>query len=263
MQAYFLRYPNPQSSHVVSVDVLDRRIEQRPSQGTADMPRFVLCTSRLILKRGSLPRWAPKGIIRKPESWVLEDTEVDLDEAATPDSGKSPRTMTIWTRNVDHTSVLSVTEGLRFVERAPADAQAEQKGGTTESHVRADVRSGISFSVLRKRIEKFGLNRFIAHKDTVRVLQRCFSTNRQSSEGLIWTMTHLSAIIGTGTAPVPLLEPTHPSKKERLLHMLRPPFLDGNPPTLLQRLRQHWRRWRGKSDGTQASAPETHMSTHS
>ncbi|KAI3486879.1 hypothetical protein L1887_49517 [Cichorium endivia] len=89
VRSYFLRYPNPSASHVLSVDVIDRRIEYRPvrsgsyltpssSSVTLDsqidtIP--VLCTTRLILKRGNLPKWAPSGIIKNAESWVMEQSE--------------------------------------------------------------------------------------------------------------------------------------------------------------------------------------------
>ena len=95
VRAYFLRYPNPNASHVLSVDVIDRRIEYRPvrngSSSSASTSSVtlddledsaairtipVLCTTRLILKRGNLPKWAPSGIMKNAESWVMEESEV-------------------------------------------------------------------------------------------------------------------------------------------------------------------------------------------
>src|ERR1700730_7276649 len=61
--AFFLRYPNPYAAHVVSCDVVSRTHTESGS----------LLTTRLILKRGALPRWAPKGIITRAETWVIEE----------------------------------------------------------------------------------------------------------------------------------------------------------------------------------------------
>lgn len=88
--AFFLRYPNPYASHVLACDVVSRDFT----------PSGSLVTTRLILKKGSLPRWAPQGIIKKAESWVIEETEVD------PEG----RTVRCATRNLDHVKALRVEE---------------------------------------------------------------------------------------------------------------------------------------------------------
>lgn len=96
--AFFLRYPNPYAAHVVSCDVVDR---QQTESGT-------LLTTRLILKRGALPRWAPKGIVSRAESWVVEESEVDP-------YGKVVRCRT---KNLDHVKVMQVEETHLF-EQTP------------------------------------------------------------------------------------------------------------------------------------------------
>lgn len=65
-----------------------------------------LRTSRLILKRGMLPKWAPQGIISRAESWVIEESEVNPD-------GKIVKCVT---RNVDHVKVLQVVESVVLQE---------------------------------------------------------------------------------------------------------------------------------------------------
>lgn len=160
----------------------------------------VLKTTRLILKRGTLPRWAPKGLIRNAESWVLEESEVELDAhasssapaaaAAAAAAAVPGRTMRSWTRNLDHTTVLAVTEQNVFSERLAgastllphhqeqhsaeaADKTQEKKrrdgAGTSGSALHSNfyVESGIGFALLRSRIEKFGLNRVVTHVDSV------------------------------------------------------------------------------------------------
>jgi PRELI-like family len=90
--AYFLRYPNPYASHIISCDVISRHIT----------PEGRLRTSRLILKRGVLPKWAPQGIVSRAESWVIEESEVNPE-------GKIVKCIT---KNVDHVKVLQVIESV-------------------------------------------------------------------------------------------------------------------------------------------------------
>ncbi len=59
-----------------------------------------MVTTRLILKRGSLPKWAPQGIMSKAESWIIEESEVD------PLNGVVRCT----TKNLDHVKVMRVEE---------------------------------------------------------------------------------------------------------------------------------------------------------
>ena len=92
--AFFLRYPNPYASHVLSCDVVSR--DQTPSGS--------LLTTRLILKKGSLPRWFPKGIVSRAEYWVVEESEVDP-------HGKLVRCVT---KNLDHVKVMQVEESVRI-----------------------------------------------------------------------------------------------------------------------------------------------------
>ena len=94
--AFFLRYPNPYASHVLSCDVVSR--DQTPSGS--------LLTTRLILKKGSLPRWFPKGIVSRAEYWVVEESEVDP-------HGKLVRCVT---KNLDHVKVMQVEESVQFAQ---------------------------------------------------------------------------------------------------------------------------------------------------
>lgn len=97
--------------------------------------------------------------------------------------GSRGRQMRTWTRNLDHTTVLAVAEGLTFTEllervdandTASSSSTIKGKGKAavppalpnqlhclTSAHITSDV------SVLWHRIEKFGLKRFKAHMDTV------------------------------------------------------------------------------------------------
>ncbi|KAJ3890644.1 MSF1-domain-containing protein [Lentinula edodes] len=131
--AYFLRYPNPYASHIISCDVISRTVTH---SGT-------LQTTRLILKRGSLPRWAPKGIISRAESWVLEESEVD----------PLGQTLRCTTKNLEFTKVMKMEESV-FIRQT--------EDGKTVQTTEARVLSGFGWG-LTKRIESHGLNRFKAH----------------------------------------------------------------------------------------------------
>ena len=90
-QAFTLRYPNPFAPHVITVDTIERNW---------DAESGVLRSSRLVLKRGTLPSWAPKGILEKSDTWVLEESTINLLEG----------TMTLSNRNLDHRRVMEVVE---------------------------------------------------------------------------------------------------------------------------------------------------------
>lgn len=131
--AYFLRYPNPYASHIISCDVISRELTSSGS----------LVTTRLILKKGQLPRWAPKGIISRAESWVIEESEVDP-------LGKTVRCTT---KNTEFTKVMKVEESVYF-QQTPE--------GKTQQTTEARIVSGFGWG-LTKRIETHGLNKFKAH----------------------------------------------------------------------------------------------------
>lgn len=106
--AFFLRYPNPYASHVISCDVISR--DQTPSGS--------LVTTRLILKRGAMPRWFPKGIVSRAESWVVEESEVDP-------HGKLVRCVT---KNLDHVKVMQVEESVQFAQTMEGSVPVLSKG---------------------------------------------------------------------------------------------------------------------------------------
>ena len=112
--AYFLRYPNPYATHVLSTDVIERHFDP-------DTRR--LSTTRLHLKRSKVPpavlKLLPKGILGGSsdagQSYVLETSVVDANEGW----------MKTETRNLEWTGILSVVEK-QIYRRAPND-QAEGK----------------------------------------------------------------------------------------------------------------------------------------
>lgn len=136
--AYFLRYPNPHASHILSCDVISR----------TPTPEGTLRTSRLILKRGILPKWAPRGIISRAESWVIEESEVDPEN----------KTVKCVTRNLDHVKVLQVVESVVL---------KEAHDGKTVQSSEARVVSRFGWG-LTKRIESLGVMKFKSHLEKSR-----------------------------------------------------------------------------------------------
>jgi len=108
--AYFLRYPNPYSTHVLSTDVIDRSFDPVAQR---------LYTTRLHLKRSKLPpavlKLLPKSILggtsnNSSQAYILEKSVVDVKEGW----------METESRNLEWTGVLSVVE--RQMYRRPSNA---------------------------------------------------------------------------------------------------------------------------------------------
>jgi 4-amino-4-deoxychorismate lyase len=114
--AYFLRYPNPYATHVLSTDTIARSYD-------ADTQR--LTTIRLHLKRSKLPsailKLLPRSLLGASatgdtQSFILEKSVVDIKEGW----------MDTESRNLEWTGVLSVVERQKFVRPSPDDAKVAQ-----------------------------------------------------------------------------------------------------------------------------------------
>ncbi|BGO89025.1 hypothetical protein NBRC10512_008216 [Rhodotorula toruloides] len=153
VQAHNLRYPSPYGKHILSSDVISRSFN--PSTN-------VLKTTKLILKRGKVPRWAPRVIQRIDKTWVLEETEIEmglvepdgalLPADGGPDAGGMKRELRTRSRNIDRTEFMEVFEWQVF---------REKKGDpfSTEVTTLSRVTSEFGFWPLSQRIEKYGLSR--------------------------------------------------------------------------------------------------------
>jgi 4-amino-4-deoxychorismate lyase len=119
--AYFLRYPNPYSTHVLSTDTISRSYDPATQR---------LTTLRLHLKRSKLPSAVLKLVPRSflgasaggdTQSYILEKSVVDIKEGW------------MWTesRNLEWTGVLSVVERQEFKRPDSAfQGDFESKSGT-------------------------------------------------------------------------------------------------------------------------------------
>lgn len=92
-------------------------------------PTGSLVTTRLILKRGALPRWAPRGIMSRAESWVVEESEVDP-------FGKTIRCIT---KNLDHVKVMQVEESVFFRQTPEGCVRAIQSVFTCSRILQEDA----------------------------------------------------------------------------------------------------------------------------
>lgn len=165
--AFFLRYPNPFARHVLSVDVLSRRVDPVTGQ---------IHTTRLILKRGILPKWATRWLPssatsggRGLDAWVLEESVVDPPgwgegrdlQGEDEEYGKQPR-LRVQQGNLNHRKLMHVIEG------------GELRTGpnsTTLHHTTAEVRShfgGAWSNLIRQRIESYGVGKFEGNSETSR-----------------------------------------------------------------------------------------------
>lgn len=101
--AYFLRYPNPYSTHVLSTDTISRQLD--PVSGRLHIVRLHLKQSKLP---SAVVKLLPVGILAgsdgQARNFVLETTVIDPKEGW----------METETRNLQYTGVLTVIEQQRF-----------------------------------------------------------------------------------------------------------------------------------------------------
>lgn len=133
VSAFWQRYPNPFSTHVLTEDVVYREV-------TEDQR---LLSRRLLMKTNRLPRWAecffPSGMSRSV--YIVEDSIVD----------PVNRSLTTYTWNLNHTTLMSVEERCIFRD-------SEDQPATTQLKREAWISSSIyGFS---RPIQEFGLARF-------------------------------------------------------------------------------------------------------
>ncbi|KAI9768841.1 MAG: hypothetical protein M1840_004655 [Geoglossum simile] len=155
--AYFLRYPNPYSTHVLSTDVIDRHIDPKTQR---------LHTVRLHLKRSKLPsavlKLLPKSILGatsndSSQAYILERSVVDVNEGW----------METESQNLEWTGVLSVVE--RQVYQRPLGLAAMTGDDNINSppsprtwdfpqDERTDVTTTVTFH------SRLGQSRFLHHR---------------------------------------------------------------------------------------------------
>ncbi|XP_075774834.1 PRELI domain-containing protein 1, mitochondrial [Pelodiscus sinensis] len=131
--AFWQRYPNPYSKHVLTEDLVQREV-------TAD---HKLLSRRLLTKTNRMPRWAERFFPANAARlvYVLEDSIVD----------PQARTMTTYTRNINHARLMVVEE------RCVYSMNPENSGWT---EVRREVWVSSSLFGVSRAVQEFGLARF-------------------------------------------------------------------------------------------------------
>jgi 4-amino-4-deoxychorismate lyase len=119
--AYFLRYPNPYSKHVLCTDVIDRYVDPSTKR---------LHTTRLHIKRSKVPaamlKFLPAGLAGPggaQQSYVIEKSTVDVGEGW----------METESRNMEWTGILSVIERQDYQQQPlPTDNWQDKLAATNE-----------------------------------------------------------------------------------------------------------------------------------
>ncbi|MCJ1466797.1 hypothetical protein MMC07_005417 [Pseudocyphellaria aurata] len=168
--AYFLRYPNPYATHVLSTDVIDRHFDPSSQR---------LSTTRLHLKKSKIPpailKLLPKGIVGASsdagQSYILEKSVVDIREGW----------MKTESKNLEWTSILSVIEKQTY--RRPMGSGSGASKSTDVMDDTKDRDTNVTTTVTL--VSRFGQNRV--------------TTNRRK-EGLATAIPEVS--LGEENAPV-------------------------------------------------------------
>jgi 4-amino-4-deoxychorismate lyase len=136
--AFFLRYPNPYSKHVISTDVLERHFDPKTQR---------LTTTRLLLKKSRMPsavlRLLPRNLLGTAagsgdsQSYILERSVVDIKEGW----------MRTESRNLELRTVLDVIERhtyLRGTASPASTAFSPEDGPIPATSEQTDVRTVVT-----------------------------------------------------------------------------------------------------------------------
>ena len=168
-KAHWLKYPNPFASHVLTSDVLERRLIDSSTAVAADQNSTAasnnnnnntrsttkipttsgetgsveMRSTRLFLKKGVLPQWTRQLLPTQPsQAFILEDSTIN----------PQTQTLTTLTRNLSHRTLLYIEEEQRFTPHP-------ENSGWTQVEMEARIVSNFGWG-LSGRIEAFGYQRF-------------------------------------------------------------------------------------------------------
>ncbi|XP_055704049.1 protein preli-like [Phlebotomus papatasi] len=128
-QAFWLKYPNPHSNHVLTEDTIQREVRDGK-----------LYSKRLLSKTNRVPKWGERFYNAKSVK-IVEESVCDPRE----------RTLVTYTRNIAFTKIMSVTEKVVYVT-------SKENPAKTVAHRSAWIDSQVfGFS---RAISAFGLDRF-------------------------------------------------------------------------------------------------------
>lgn len=114
-------------------------------------PDNKLRSTRLILKRGQLPKWLPKNLVEKAESWVVEESTVD----------PTNQRLNCKSYNIDHIKLMRLIEEAKFTGEKK-NITHHDTNATVISNIGTSTSSwmDIGVQVMRSRIENYTIKRF-------------------------------------------------------------------------------------------------------
>nr|CAI5859721.1 unnamed protein product [Callosobruchus analis] len=127
-QAFWRRYPNPNSKHVLSEDTIERGVESGK-----------LLSKRLLSKTNSIPKWAER-FMHTRHVYIIEESIVD----------PTNKVLVTYTRNLGYAKVMSVTEKVVYVESAEHPGKTvAMRSAWIDSQVRGFSRAICAFGYER------------------------------------------------------------------------------------------------------------------
>lgn len=149
--AIWLKYPNEHSSHITSVDVLDRSF----------LPDGTIRTERLISISQHAPRWIMKLVGGTQEQYVREVIFYKV-----PSSPNQSPMVLMGSVNLTMSSILKCRENIRY--------QASQSRSTSfiqRAHIQAQgtLATGQSWAILGSRLESWSRDRFSTNAESGRL----------------------------------------------------------------------------------------------
>jgi len=156
--AFWLKYPNPFSHHVLSEDVIERHV-------TSDNK---LVTRRLLSKTSRVPRWAERFVQGPPLVFLVEESIVDL----------LTRNMVTYTRNLGYKKVMTVDEKCWYRPRPHDPATTDlTRTAAIDSHV-----FGFATAIRAFGVERYKRNTAKTDSGFLHVLTDLFPAEEESQD---------------------------------------------------------------------------------
>jgi len=169
-KAFWRRYPNPESLHVLSEDTLSR-----------EMRGDAVYSKRILTKTNSVPKWG-EHFVRKSQVVIVEESLVSPAE----------KKIITYTRNVGYNRVMSIEESVMYIPSPENESQTlAVRTATIDSKIFG----------FRRAIEGFGLERF--RKNCAKavsgfnyVMNSLYPSNNTSSEENVKALSHFQETKG-------------------------------------------------------------------
>jgi len=157
--AFWRKYPNPLSPHVIDIDILNRHMDE---QGR-------LHTTRLITCKGHVPDWISKAVGGKNWCFVLERSVVDLKN----------QTLVMKSRNISYENLIQVHETCTYDTFANKNEEEEENSSVSTSKTRFTQQAKIVVPIwgFSDKVENLTLDNF--HKNAKKGLEvmECLCNN--------------------------------------------------------------------------------------